>query len=190
MNWGFCGRAKFFCPGPRRSFPMAASSELNGLGAVETRLDDWIFESNYAARLLSEQFHVLALDGFGLSEHPQAMAAAGALVHYLRETSAIGARKPEDSAAVPSLRPAGAGLEHLDRIAYYEQQDAMILDQVTARNLELVEPAGGDDASATLLRAMDETATGMGARLLRAWILRPEICAEEIEQRLEAVGAS
>ena len=44
----------------------------------------------------------------------------------------------------------------------------MILDQVTARNLELVEPATGDDASATLLRAIDETATGMGARLLRA----------------------
>ena len=41
----------------------------------------------------------------------------------------------------------GRGLEHLDRIAYYEQQDAMILDQVTARNLELVEPSAGDDAS-------------------------------------------
>ncbi len=131
---------------------------------------------------------MLALDGFGLSEHPQATAAAGALLHYLRETSAIGARKPEDSAAVPSLRPAGAGLEHLDRITYYEQQDAMILDQVTTRNLELVDPAGGDDASATLLRAMDETATGMGARLLRAWMLRPEISGDEIERRLEAVG--
>jgi DNA mismatch repair protein MutS len=175
-------------PRPATLFPMASATELNGHGAVETRLDDWIFESNYAARLLSEQFHVLALDGFGLSEHSQATAAAGALLHYLRETSAIGARKPEDSVAVPSLRPAGAGLEHLDRITYYEQQDAMILDQVTARNLELVEPAGGDDASATLLRAMDETATGMGARLLRAWILRPEISAEEIERRLEAVG--
>ena len=86
-----------------------------------------------------------------MSGHPQATAAAGAIVHYLRETSAIGARRPEDAAKIPSLRPAGAGLEHLDRIAYYEQQDAMILDQVTARNLELVEPAAGDDASATLL---------------------------------------
>ena len=51
----------------------------------------------------------------------------------------------------------------------------MILDQVTVRNLELVEPASGDDPSATLLRAIDETATAMGARLLRSWILRPEI---------------
>jgi len=131
---------------------------------------------------------VAALDGFGLSEHPQATSAAGALVHYLRDTSAIGARTPEDTAAVPSLRPAGAGLEHLDRISYYEQQDAMILDQVTARNLELVEPAAGDDASATLLKAIDETATGMGARLLRSWVLRPEISLAEIEDRLEAVA--
>ncbi len=95
---------------------------------------------------------------------------------------------PEDTSVVPSLRPAGSGLEHLDRITYYEQQNAMILDQVTARNLELVESVSGDDASATLLQAMDETATAMGARLLRAWILRPEICLQEIELRLEAIA--
>ena len=132
-------------PQPTTLFPVPAHAGMDGLGAVETRLDDWIFESAYAARQLEEHFRVVALDGFGLTGHPQATAAAGAIVHYLRETSAIGARKPEDTAAIPSLRPAGAGLEHLDRIAYYEQQDAMILDQVTARNLELVEPAAGDD---------------------------------------------
>jgi DNA mismatch repair protein MutS len=175
-------------PRPATLFPMAAYAELNGLGAVETRLDDWVFESSYATRILKEQFRVAGLDGFGLTEHALATAAAGALVHYLRDTSAIGARTPEDTAAVPSMRPAGAGLEHLDRISYYEQQDAMILDQVTVRNLELVEPATGDDASATLLRAVDETATGMGARLLRAWVLRPEISLVEIEARLEAVA--
>jgi DNA mismatch repair protein MutS len=176
-------------PRPATLFPTTSAAETNGLGAVETRLDDWVFEINYANRLLKEQFRVVALDGFGLSEHPLASAAAGAVVHYLRETSAIGAHKPEDVSVVPSLRPAGLGLEHLDRITYYEQQNAMILDQVTARNLELVEPSSGDDPSATLLRAMDETTTAMGARLLRAWILRPEICLEEIEARLEAVAA-
>jgi DNA mismatch repair protein MutS len=175
-------------PRPATLFPMAASADLNGLGAVETRLDDWIFEGSYATRILKEQFRVAGLDGFGLTEHALATAAAGALVHYLRDTSAIGARTLEDTAAVPSMRPAGAGLEHLDRISYYEQQDAMILDQVTVRNLELVEPATGDDASATLLRAIDDTATGMGARLLRAWVLRPEISLAEIEARLEAVA--
>lgn len=174
-------------PRPATLFPIAATAELDALGAVETRLDDWIFESSYAARILKEQFRVVALDGFGLSDHPLATAAAGALVHYLRDTSAIGARTPEDTAVVPSLRPAGAGLEHLDRISYYEQQDALILDQVTTRNLELVEPATGDDPSATLLRAIDETATGMGARLLRSWVLRPGISLEEIEERLDAV---
>jgi DNA mismatch repair protein MutS len=177
-------------PQPVSLFPSSvpAASELNGLGAVETRLDDWVFETNHATRLLEEHFRVAGLEGFGLSEHPQAVGAAGALVHYLRETSAIGARKPEDAAVVPSMRPAGTGLEHLDRIAYYEQQDAMILDQVTARNLELVEASSGDDARATLLAAIDETATGMGARLLRSWVLRPEISIEAIEARLEAVA--
>ena len=175
-------------PQPSTLFPAARPTGIDGLGGVETRLDDWIFEPHHAARLLEEQFRVTALDGFGLDGHAQAAAAAGAIVHYLRETSAISLHKPEDASAVPSLRPAGAGLEHLDRIAYYEQQDALILDAVTARNLELVEPAMGDDASATLLRAIDETATSMGARLLRAWVLRPEISLAEIEARLDAVA--
>ncbi|MGA8024248.1 MAG: DNA mismatch repair protein MutS [Candidatus Acidiferrales bacterium] len=173
---------------PATLFPVNVPAEMDGLGAVETRLDDWVFETNYAARILEEHFRVAALEGFGLVGHAQATAAAGALVHYLRETSAIGARSPEDSAVIPSLRPAGAGLEHLNRIAYYEQQEAMILDAVTVRNLELVEPSTGDDASATLLRAIDDTATGMGARLLRGWILRPEIALGEIEARLDAVA--
>jgi DNA mismatch repair protein MutS len=169
-------------------FPVPMPAEMDGLGAVETRLDEWVFEASYAARMLEQQFRVATLEGFGLTGHAWAMAAAGALVHYLRETSAIGARTAEDSVTNPSLRPAGAGLEHLDRIAYYEQQDSMILDAVTVRNLELVEPSAGDDASATLLKAIDETATGMGARLLRGWILRPEISLAEIEDRLNAVG--
>ncbi len=175
-------------PQPTSLFPAAAPTTLNGLRAVATRLDDWIFEPQYARRLLEEQFRVAALAGFGLDGHPQAAAAAGAVVHYLRETSMIGARRPEEASAVPSLRPAGAGLEHLDRIVYYEQQDAMMLDAVTVRNLELVEPAAGDDSAATLLRCLDETATGMGARLLRAWMLRPEISLVEIEARLDAVA--
>jgi DNA mismatch repair protein MutS len=166
----------------------AGSARLNG-HAVETRLDDWIFETGYAARQLENHFRVATLDGFGLASHPQAAAAAGAIVHYLRETSAIGLTKPEDASTLPGLRPAGTGLEHVDRLAYYEQHNTLVLDQVTARNLELVEPAAGDDASATLISAIDETATGMGARLLRSWLLRPEISLAEIEARLDAVGA-
>lgn len=174
-------------PRPATLFSVAASAELDQLGALVTRLDEWIFERQFATRLLEEQFHVATLEGYGLNGHAQAIAAAGAIVHYLRETSAIGARKPEDTVAIPSLRPAGAGLEHLDRISYYEQQDAMALDAVTVRNLELVEPSPGDDANATLLHTIDETSSGMGARLLRSWILRPEISPSEINERLDAV---
>jgi len=176
-------------PRPATLFPVTAASDFDISGAVETRLDDWIFERNHAARLLEEQFRVAGLEGFGLNGHAQATAAAGALVHYLRETSAIGAQKPEDAARIPSLRPAGTGLEHLDRIVFYEQQDALVLDAVTVRNLELVESATGDDERATLLNAIDETGTGMGARLLRTWVLHPEISLEEIEARLDAVAA-
>jgi DNA mismatch repair protein MutS len=175
-------------PKPRTLFPAAASAESNGFGAVETRLEQWVFETNHATRLLEEQFRVAVLDGFGLVGHPLATAAAGAIVHYLRETSTIGAGKESTNGTGPSLRPSGTGLEHLDRISYYEQQDAMALDAVTVRNLELVESAGGDDANATLLNALDETATGMGARLLRRWIVRPEISLPEIEARLDAVA--
>ncbi|HXW61882.1 MAG TPA: DNA mismatch repair protein MutS [Candidatus Acidoferrales bacterium] len=169
-------------------FPDARSTEAKGL-AVETRLDDWVFEPGYATRQLENHFHVVALEGFGLANHPQATAAAGAIVHYLGETSAITASKPDDATTPLGLRPAGAGLEHLDRVAYYEQQNALVLDPVTARNLELVEPAMGDDRSATLFAAIDETATGMGARLLRAWVLRPEVSRAEIEERLDVVLA-
>lgn len=175
-------------PRPVTLFPAAFPTEMDGLGAIETRLDDWVFKSDYAERVLEEHFRVVALEGFGLVDHPQATAAAGAIVHYLKETSAIGGRKPEDQAAIPSQRPSGTGLEHLDRLSYYQQQDAMILDSVTVRNLELVEPAAGDDSSATLLKAIDHTCTGMGARLLRRWILRPEISLWEINDRLDAVA--
>ena len=88
---------------------------------------------------------------------------------------------------VTAIEPAAVGLEHLDSLRYYEQQEALALDQVTVRNLELIEPIG-DDSSATLVSAIDETATGMGARLLRSWISRPEISLAEIEARLDAVG--
>ncbi len=165
------GPREVLLPRPASLFAPAAPSDLDGLSAVETRLEDWIFQTDYAERLLHEQFNVVTLEGFGLAGHSQAIAAAGSLVHYLRETSARGP----------------GGLEHLDRVRFYEQQDALVLDVVSVRNLELVEPVFGDDPSATLLNALDDTATGMGARLLRSWILRPAVNPTEIEERLDAV---
>ena len=89
-------------------FPVTLPAEMDGLGAVETRLDEWVFEANYATRMLEQHFRVATLEGFGLNGHASATAAAGALVHYLRETSAIGARTPEDSATNPSSAAGGS----------------------------------------------------------------------------------
>jgi len=176
---------------PRQAglFPAGRSPDSEGWSAtrfdlydaVETRLEEWAFRLDYADRLLREQFGVAGLEGFGLADHPEATRAAGALVHYLRETSAKGA---EETKAEDALR-------HLDRIGYYEQADALVLDAVTVRNLELTAPLFSEDAvrgaAVTLFAALDETSTVMGARRLRAWILRPEVDRVEIEARLDAV---
>ncbi|MCL6481088.1 MAG: DNA mismatch repair protein MutS [Firmicutes bacterium] len=153
--------------------------ELDGFPATITRLDEWVFSPDYASRLLSEQFGVAVLSGFGLEGHPQATAAAGALLHYLRETSAVSAERS----------PATSALAHLDRIQFYEQTNALVLDQTTVRNLELIAPIFPEEREATLLAALDETRTGMGGRLLRAWILRPSVDRTELDARLDAVAA-
>jgi DNA mismatch repair protein MutS len=170
---------------PSTLFSEAATgtpSSLDGVGGVVTRLDDWIFDPDYTQRILQEHFGVAALDGFGMADHAPAAAAAGALLHYLRETSAR-------SIATP------AALGHINRIRYYEQQNALILDNVSVRNLELLAPlfteatetTGPGRPAPTLLWAVDETVSGMGGRLLRAWIQRPEVNRPEIEARLEGV---
>jgi DNA mismatch repair protein MutS len=83
-------------------------------------------------------------------------------------------------------------LEHIDRIGFYDRQQCLVLDAVTVRNLELIEPvfAGmGSSPETTLFRAIDATLTPMGKRLLRAWILRPSIDVKQINNRLDAVEA-
>ena len=76
---------------PTTLFGESQRLDLTAVGALETRLDEWIFREDYGERLLTERFGVATLEGFGLAGHPLAVAAAGALIHYLRETSAIGA---------------------------------------------------------------------------------------------------
>src|SRR5207302_5262747 len=78
--------------------------------------------------------------------------------------------------------------DHVDRIGFYERQNCLVLDAVTVRNLELIEPLfAGTDAGVTLFRSIDATVTPMGKRLLRSWMLRPSIQRAEIESRLDAV---
>jgi DNA mismatch repair protein MutS len=135
---------------------------------TRTPLDDWAFGYDYAQRLLTEHFRVHSLDGFGLEGRTAAIQAAGALLHYLKETQQ-------------------GSLAHLDRIAFYERQQWMVLDSVTVRNLELVEPLYAGAPEATLLAVMDQTATAMGARLLKSWLLRPSLDRGVLEARLDAV---
>src|SRR5262249_40921885 len=182
-------------------------SLLDGIGGVESRLDDWVFQYDYASRILREQFGVAELTGFGLDEHHHSLSAAGAIIHYLRENAARSADSV-DRAAIPSAHPATLGsaaaaapaleasaaidaLRHLDRVRYYEQQNALVLDPVSVRNLELLNPIFSEETSrsgpTTLIAALDSTVTGMGARLLRSWILRPLIDRDAVEARLHAV---
>jgi DNA mismatch repair protein MutS len=195
-------------PRPQQLFDTAKNSLLEGTGGVESRLEDWVFQYDYAARILREQFRVAELTGFGLDDHQQALAAAGAIIHYLRENAARGVDRSalarsddrstlannDDAPAIGTANDAAslAALGHLDRVRYYEQHDALVLDPVSVRNLELLNPIFSEEISrtgpTTLLAALDATVTGMGARLLRSWILRPLIDRDAIEARLTAVA--
>jgi DNA mismatch repair protein MutS len=140
-----------------------------GAGFAETPLDDWIFAPDHAIPLLENHFGVLSLEGFGLAGKPAAAAAAGAILYYVRSTQR-------------------GTLDHVDRIGFYERQNCLVLDTVTVRNLELIEPLfAGTDPSVTLFRCIDATVTPMGKRLLRSWMLRPSIDLAEINARLEAI---
>lgn len=146
-------------------------ARLSGGGWVETPLDDWIFAPDHAIPLLENHFGVLSLEGFGLAAKPAAASAAGAILYYIRSTQR-------------------GSLDHVDRIAFYERQNCLVLDAVTVRNLELIEPLfSGPDAGVTLFRCMDATITPMGKRLLRTWMLRPSVDRTEIAGRLDAVEA-
>jgi DNA mismatch repair protein MutS len=137
----------------------------------ETPLDDWIFAPDHAIPLLENHFGVLSLEGFGLAGKPAAASAAGAILYYVRSTQR-------------------GTLDHVDRIGFYERQNCLVLDAVTVRNLELIEPLfAGTDEGVTLFRSIDATVTPMGKRLLRAWMLRPTIETTEINARLDAVEA-
>ena len=177
-------------PRPQQLFETAKTSLLDGTGGVESRLEDWIFQYDYADRVIREQFGVAELTGFGLDAHPQAIAAAGAIVHYLRENATH--RSDSIDGTNGNASSALEALGHLDRVRYYQQHDALVLDPVSVRNLELVNPIFTEESSrsgpTTLLAALDVTVTGMAARLLRSWILRPLIDRDTIEARLGAVA--
>jgi len=128
----------------------------------------WHFDTDSAMRALTEQFHTRDLAGFGCADKPLAIAAAGALLAYVRETQ---------KSAVP----------HLLAITTEERDAALIMDPATRRNLELDESLAGKPEM-TLAGVFDRTATAMGARMLRRWMHRPLRDHDTLRERYDAVA--
>jgi DNA mismatch repair protein MutS len=137
------------------------------LPTLVTSLDAWMFDRDGARTALLAQLRVQSLAGFGLEDHPAATTAAGALVQHLRETQK-------------------ADLDHIRGIAHRTGADHLLIDPTTLAHLEVVEATGGGRAG-SLLDTLDRTATAMGGRLLRTWLLRPLVSLERIQDRLDAV---
>src|SRR6185503_20010177 len=131
-------------------------AERGAEGALVTEREEWEFDSGIARDELARQYGVLSIDGLGLdSGDSLVVGAAGALLRYLRE-----------------LQP--GGLPQLARPIVERPGGTMPLDEMTRRNLELVESLrGGGGSEGTLLSVLDRTLTPMGARLLRQWLLAP-----------------
>lgn len=133
-----------------------------------TFVDEWVYEEGYGYRELTGHFRTHSLKGFGVEELRAAHPAAGALLHYMKETHRT-------------------SLHHIQRIHAYDNQSYMSLDAPTRRNLELTASMQDGEDEGTLVSILDHTCTAMGGRLLRKWIMRPLKKLSAIESRLEAV---
>jgi DNA mismatch repair protein MutS len=143
-------------------------TEAFRLVSPQAALDGYVFELEPASELLRAHFKVHSLDGFGCGDLPAGTGAAGALLHYITRQM---------------RRPAG----HLRQLHPYRRSEFLILDAATQSHLELVQSRAG--RGMTLLGTLDRTATPMGARLLREWILHPLKDVSEIEKRQDAIAA-
>jgi DNA mismatch repair protein MutS len=137
------------------------------LGLTVTTAEPWTFDPERARRTLTEQFRTEGLEGFGLEGHRAPISAAGGLLHHVRETQK-------------------ADLAHVRSLTYRPPSDALVLDATTLRHLEILEAADGSRPG-SLLAEIDCTVTAMGGRRLRAWLLRPLVALERIQDRLDAV---
>lgn len=144
-------------------FPKEVPRNLNWTG-----LEDWHFDIEVCRKDMLRHFQVASLDGFGCRGYETAIGAAGAILHY----------------ACTNLRKDAA---NITRISAYQPEDCLVLDRISQRNLELVEPIFTGEKNNTLLSVMDETVTPMGARMLREWLLRPLNNLHDILERQDAV---
>jgi DNA mismatch repair protein MutS len=148
---------------------LVSSEQKPQAGEIDHALeyDSYAFLPEQAIFTLCEHFKVKSLDGFGCAQMPAAVAAAGAIVHYLKH----------------QLR---RKIDHLTSLHCDAPADHVLLDSATQANLELVESRGAGDAS--LLSVLDRTITPMGARKLRGWILQPLRDLTELQQRQQMIG--
>ncbi|HZO20352.1 MAG TPA: DNA mismatch repair protein MutS, partial [Gemmatimonadaceae bacterium] len=151
--------------------PVAVRGGSGDEDALITEREPWEFDAALARPELAKQFGVQSLDGLGIGHDDDlAVSAAGALLRYLRD-----------------LQP--GGVPHLARPVVERTGSTMPVDEMTRRNLELVESMRGGGIAGTLLGVIDRTVTPMGARLLRQWVLTPLVARDAIDERLDAVGA-
>jgi len=130
-------------------------------------LESWLFDEAFARENLLKHFQTHSLKGFGVEEMPAGIIAAGAILHYLKDTE-------------------HPNLQHISTIQRIEREDYLWMDKFTIRNLELLGPSGAAEGH-SLLKVLDNTVSPMGARLLRRWLLMPLKEAGRIHQRLDAV---
>ena len=148
---------------------LISSEQKDQFGEIDHALeyDSYAFLPEQASFTLCEHFKTKSLDGFGCGEMPQAVAAAGAIVHYLKH----------------QLR---RNIDHLASLHCDAPAEYVMLDAATQTNLELVESRGARDTS--LLAVLDRTVTPMGGRKLRSWILQPLRNLHELERRQEMIA--
>lgn len=132
-------------------------------------LEAWIFDLPFATEALLKHFQVHSLKGFGIDQLQLGIIAAGAILHYLKET-----QHPD--------------LNHITQIQRIEKDDFLWMDRFTIRNLELL-PTGRQVGEQCLLQVLDNTGTAMGARLLKRWLIMPLIDMDRIGKRLNSVEA-
>src|SRR5256884_8874963 len=147
---------------------LISSEQKQQIGQIDHALeyDSYAFLPEQAVFTLCEHFKVKSLDGFGCSQMPQAVAAAGAIVHYLKH----------------QLR---RKIDHLTSLRSDAPADYVLLDAATQTNLALVESRSLRDTS--LLAVLDRTITSMGARKLRTWILQPLRNLPELQRRHQMI---
>jgi len=140
--------------------------EVYGARFYTYTMESWIFDEAYARESLLKQFQTHSLKGFGVDELSHGIIAAGAVLHYLRDTE-------------------HPNLQHITSLQRIDREDYLWMDRFTIRNLELTATAHGEGNN--LHKVLDNTVSPMGARLLKRWILLPQKDIQRINERLDLV---